>query len=202
MEGYHRGDSLPSGDHRSEHPSIRRAIAALKEHISCLEVADYYAAGQGGGWRREGSDRWRRRCILPGHEDKTPSFLVYEDTDSFYCFGCKVGGDAITLEKLCGGHDETWTVVRELSRRYNVRLPERPRSWFARQERQKPIRDAIYEAKVYVARRRLYRTYFEPIILASEDEEDRAHDAPLFWEITDLLARHLIDNMMDGYCGG
>jgi DNA primase len=125
MEEYHRAVPGPPGDHRSEHPGIRRAIAAIKEHVTCLDVADYYAGGRGDSWRREGANRWRRRCILPGHEDKTPSFLVYEDTDSFYCFGCKVGGDTITLEKLCGGHDVTWTAVVELSQRYNVPLPER-----------------------------------------------------------------------------
>src|SRR5215208_7099054 len=98
MEEYHRADSGPPGDHRSESFGIRRAIAVIKEHVTCLDVADYHAAGQGGSWRREGVDRWRRLCILPDHEEKTPSFLVYEDTNSFYCFGCKVGGDTITLE--------------------------------------------------------------------------------------------------------
>src|SRR5215218_583473 len=155
MEYYHRADFGSPGDHRSESFGIRRAIAAIKEQVSCLDVADYYAAGQGDSWRREGADRWRRRCINPDHEDKTPSFVVYERTDSFYCYGCQVGGDAITLEKLCGGHDVTWTAVVELSQRYNVPLPERTRSWYAKRERQGPIRDAIYEAKVHVARRRL-----------------------------------------------
>ena len=176
-------------------------IAAVKEQVSCLDVADYHAAGQGDRWRPEGVDRWRRRCILPGHEDKTPSFMVYEHTDSFYCYGCQVGGDAITLEKLCGGHAETWTAVVELSLRYNVPLPERPRSWYAKQERQRPVRDTIYESKVYAVRRRLYRTYFEPMILPSVDEEDRKHDAQLFWEATGPLARHLVDNRMGGHRG-
>jgi DNA primase len=198
MEGYHRGDPLPSGDHCSEHPGIRRAIAALKEHISCLEVADYYAAGQGGGWRREGVDRWRRRCIMPDHEDKTPSFVVYERRDSFHCFGCGVGGDAITLEKLCGGHDETWTAVVELSLRYSVPLPERPRSWFAKQARQKPVRDGIEAAIIHVARRRLYKKYFKPIILVRTNEEDRVHDEQLLWELTLPLAELLVGNMMAG----
>lgn len=29
--------------------------------------------------------------------DNTPSFKIYEKTDSFFCFGCGVSGDAITL---------------------------------------------------------------------------------------------------------
>ena len=32
MEGYHRGDPGPPGDHRSEHLDIRRAIATLKAY--------------------------------------------------------------------------------------------------------------------------------------------------------------------------
>lgn len=32
----------------------------------------------------------------PFHEEKTPSFRVYEN-NSFYCFGCGAGGDVITL---------------------------------------------------------------------------------------------------------
>jgi DNA primase len=199
VEAYHGNDPGPSQDHREESFSIRRAIAAMKERVSCLDVADYHAAGRGDRWRRVGADKWRRRCILPDHEDKTPSFVVYERTDSFYCFGCQVGGDAITLEKLCGGHDETWTAVMELSQRYGVPLPERPPSWYAKQERQRPVRDAIDEARVYAARRRLYRKFFEPLVLATDDEQDRTHDAQLFWEQTERLACHLIANMMGGH---
>jgi DNA primase len=196
MEAYHGNDLGPPQDHRSESFGIRRAIVAIKEQVSCLDVADYHAEGRGERWRRVGEDGWTHRCILPGHEDKTPSFVVYKDTDSFYCFACQVGGDAITIEKLCGRHEVTWTAVLELSQRYNVPLPERPRSCYAKRERQRPIRDTIYQAKVYAARRRLYSKFFEPMILATEDKEDRAHDARLFWECTAQLAEHLLANMM------
>ncbi len=29
----------------------------------------------------------------PFHEDEHPSFAVYAETGSFYCFGCNAGGD-------------------------------------------------------------------------------------------------------------
>ena len=35
--------------------------------------------------------------LCPFHNEKTPSFTVYLDTQSFYCFGCGAGGDVITF---------------------------------------------------------------------------------------------------------
>lgn len=36
----------------------------------------------------------------PVHGEDTPSFRVYEDTNTFYCFGCGAGGDVIKLHQL------------------------------------------------------------------------------------------------------
>ncbi|NLC79420.1 MAG: DNA primase, partial [Ruminococcaceae bacterium] len=38
-------------------------------------------------------------ALCPFHNEKTPSFTVYPDTQSFYCFGCGAGGDIITFIK-------------------------------------------------------------------------------------------------------
>jgi DNA primase len=35
--------------------------------------------------------------LCPFHSEKTPSFTVYPSESSFYCFGCGVGGNAITF---------------------------------------------------------------------------------------------------------
>ena len=37
--------------------------------------------------------------LCPFHGEKTASFTVYPDTQSYYCFGCGNGGDVITFIK-------------------------------------------------------------------------------------------------------
>jgi hypothetical protein len=41
-------------------------------------------------------------CILPTHHEKTPSMWLYPNSNSFYCFGCREGGDLIDLIKKMG----------------------------------------------------------------------------------------------------
>lgn len=44
--------------------------------------------------KRAGSNM---KGLCPFHNEKTPSFVVYPADNSFYCFGCGVGGTAITF---------------------------------------------------------------------------------------------------------
>ena len=37
--------------------------------------------------------------LCPFHSERSPSFMVYPSDNSFYCFGCGAGGNAITFIK-------------------------------------------------------------------------------------------------------
>ena len=171
--------------------SFRRCCEAVRDAVPIEEVARRYTNLEPFGGRA-----WfTGRCPLPDHEDKSPSFYIYPG-DRWWCFGCSRGGDVLDVEYHCGGYNELWEAMMALAMEYGVELPERPQSWHNKQERQSPVRDGIEAAKIHVARRRLYRRFFEPLVLATEDAEDREHDAQLFWEATAPLAKHLAANMM------
>jgi|GEM_PF-2916500 len=42
-------------------------------------------------------------AICPLHQERNPSFTIYPHTNSFYCFGCGVGGDVIALVRELDG---------------------------------------------------------------------------------------------------
>ncbi len=61
--------------------------------------------------------------LCPFHNEKTPSFTVYPENGSFYCFGCGVGGDAFTFVKLIENLDYM-EAVKLLAERSGVDLPQ------------------------------------------------------------------------------
>lgn len=61
--------------------------------------------------------------LCPFHSEKTPSFVVYPDTQSFYCFGCGAGGDVITFIKKINNLDYV-EAVKFLAGRAGMPMPE------------------------------------------------------------------------------
>jgi DNA primase len=43
------------------------------------------------------SGHGRLKALCPFHQEKTPSFTVNSDSQSFFCFGCEKGGDVFTF---------------------------------------------------------------------------------------------------------
>ncbi len=61
--------------------------------------------------------------LCPFHNEKTPSFTVYPDTQSFYCFGCGAGGDAIGFIKRIENLDYI-DAVKSLAERAGMQMPD------------------------------------------------------------------------------
>lgn len=61
--------------------------------------------------------------LCPFHNEKTPSFTVYNDTQSFYCFGCGAGGDAIGFIRKIENLDYI-DAVKLLAQRAGMQMPQ------------------------------------------------------------------------------
>lgn len=61
--------------------------------------------------------------LCPFHSEKTPSFTVYPDSQSFYCFGCGAGGDVVTFVRRMENLDYI-EAVKFLAQRAGLAMPE------------------------------------------------------------------------------
>lgn len=61
--------------------------------------------------------------LCPFHSEKTPSFTVYPEYGSFYCFGCGVGGDVFTFTGLIENLDYMES-IKLLAERSGISLPQ------------------------------------------------------------------------------
>lgn len=60
--------------------------------------------------------------LCPFHEEKTPSFTVFPDTQHFKCFGCGRTGDVFTF--LMERHDWTFRqALNHLARNLGMEMP-------------------------------------------------------------------------------
>ncbi len=86
--------------------------------------------------------------LCPFHGEKTPSFTVFEDTASFYCFGCGAGGDVISFTMRYNNLDYI-EAVRYLAERSGMQLPEEEGRNAAYQRKK---RERLYEMNKAAAR--------------------------------------------------
>jgi DNA primase len=155
---------------------FRKCCEAVRQIVSIEDVARRYTDLEPFG----GKAWFTGRCALPDHEDKTASFYIYPP-GRWWCYGCGRGGDVVDLEFHCGDYGGLWEAMISLAVDYGVELPERSPSWFHRQERQKPVRDALEGVKVKHVQRRLYRI-FAPAIERIEDPAERQAEKAQTWD--------------------
>lgn len=84
--------------------------------------------------------------LCPFHGEKTPSFNIYTESGSFYCFGCGAGGDVITFIMKIENLDYV-EAVKLLAQRAGMEMPENTYD-----DSLSKLRMRIYEANREAAR--------------------------------------------------
>lgn len=115
-------------------------------------------------------------ALCPFHTERTPSFVIYRDTQSYYCFGCGAGGDAITFVKNIERLDYTDS-VRYLCERTGMTMPNDPADDEANRLRRK-----CFEANREAAR------FFHSMLKSEEGRNAREYLAGR--KLTDSTVTH------------
>ena len=95
--------------------TFEEALSQIKSQMDIVDIISEEIV-----LKKKGSNYWG---LCPFHGEKTPSFSVNAERGFFKCFGCGVGGDAITFLMKIHNWDYMQT-IKYLAERYNVELPE------------------------------------------------------------------------------
>ncbi|MBE6635110.1 MAG: DNA primase [Ruminococcaceae bacterium] len=95
---------------------------------------------------KRAGDTYKGLC--PFHSEKSPSFTVYPKTESFYCFGCGIGGDAVTFIKQIE-HLDYPDALEFLAKRAGITIMEDNDKYFRRENR--VDRDRVFKMNVDAA---------------------------------------------------
>ena len=96
-------------------PLPEQFLQELKARSDLAEIASNYVTLKRSGRNLVG--------LCPFHSEKSPSFNIYPENGSFYCFGCGVGGDVITFVRRIENLDYM-EAIRFLAQRAGIQVPE------------------------------------------------------------------------------
>ncbi|WP_305042097.1 DNA primase [Geoalkalibacter sp.] len=173
-------------------------IREVQDRADILEVVSSYVALKRSGANHVG--------LCPFHAEKTPSFNVNPPRQIYHCFGCGVGGDAISFVRRMEGLSFP-EAVRRLAERYGIDIAEEqrtPEEELARQRRAQLLRINEVAAEFYHGilmdnedpRGRAARAYLRERGYGRETAERfRLGYAPEGWE---ALAAHLAGKGFEG----
>ena len=107
----------------------------------------------------------RMKALCPFHQEKTPSFIVNQHRQTFHCFGCGKGGDAITFVQEHMGLTFV-EALKALAEQAGVKLPASDR----REQQTDSLRSHILEATRFAARH-----YMQMLTTPGKNEVGRAY---------------------------
>ena len=116
----------------------REIVEAIKDRSEIVDLIGTYVSLKRAGSNYNG--------LCPFHSEKTPSFTVFPDNQSFFCFGCEAGGDAFTFIMRMENLDYKGS-IEFLAKRSGVDLPTD-----GREERPGVSRKRVFEMNLIAAR--------------------------------------------------
>ena len=116
----------------------REIVEAIKDRSDIVDLIGTYVSLKRAGSNYNG--------LCPFHSEKTPSFTVFPDNQSFFCFGCEAGGDAFTFIMRTENLDYKGA-IEFLAKRSGVELPTD-----GREERRGVSRKRVFEMNLIAAR--------------------------------------------------
>ncbi len=92
----------------------RDAVAEVRDRVDIVDLVQGYVPSL----KKTGANY---KGLCPFHNEKTPSFIVFPDSQNFHCFGCGKGGDLFTFY-MDMEHVEFRDALKELASRAGVEL--------------------------------------------------------------------------------
>lgn len=156
-------------------PRIREEfLNTLRDRLDIEEFISGYVSLKRAGRLSKG--------LCPFHSEKTPSFTVYPDSQSFYCFGCGKGGDIITFTRDIENLDYI-DAVRFLADRAGLPMPDEEYDDTLSKKRKR-----MYEINKEAAR------FFYKELMSPKGEEGLS-----YWTEVRQLTPHTIKHFGLGY---
>jgi len=127
-------------------------IEEVKQRVDIVDIVSQYTSLTKSGRTLRG--------LCPFHSEKTPSFFVYPEQQSWHCFGaCNTGGDVFSFVMKKEGID-FGEALRVLGERVGVSIPSRSEPGAGRDEKER-----LYQTNEAAAR------YFHDLLLNSPAAE-------------------------------
>lgn len=149
-------------------------VEQVKSRLDVVDVISGYIKLQ-----RAGAN-WKARC--PFHNEKTPSFHVSPERQSWHCFGCNKGGDFISFVQEIEGV-EFIDALRMLATKAGVAMPERHERTESGSQNQRAALLAVAELSAKFFEKQLWHSTAGAKALAYLRERGLADDTIRAWRL-------------------
>jgi len=103
--------------------------------------------------------------LCPFHSEKSPSFTVYPGDNSFYCFGCGIGGNAVTFIRQIE-HLDYPDAVKFLAKRAGISyIPEEEKTY-------EPVKRGVDKARLYAMNTDAAKFFHQSLLRATPDAQN------------------------------